>query len=233
MGTVMVYDSLLVVTISLLLIALAATFLFYGRIRRTSQEYEKAKNAVEDIVISFDRQVERHEQKLGALAYKTEALSSRSEMLKEKVTAQKGQLKEVVAKVQDFSAQIDGVNKEIRDIVDAQKKMVDKVEEMEKLKLAAPTTEATTEIAFPIKRDKALAQLTETELNVLEILAKEGGKTSPEIKDKIKLAREHTARLMKKLYEEGYIERDTQKLPYEYMIKEEMRGLLKKAEAKT
>ena len=75
--------------------------------------------------------------------------------------------------------------------------------------------------------------MTETELKVLEILATEGGKTSPEIKDLIKLAREHTARLMKKLYEEGYIERDTQKLPYKYRVKDEMIVLLKKAETKT
>jgi DNA-binding Lrp family transcriptional regulator len=32
---------------------------------------------------------------------------------------------------------------------------------------------------------------------------------TPEIKGKIKLSREHTARLMKKLYESGYLERET------------------------
>jgi len=228
----MVYDPLLVTTIFLLIIAFVATFLFYGRIKGARQEYEKAKNAVEDVVISFDRQIEGQEQKLGALAYKTEGLFSRSDTLKEKLAEHKVQMKDFAVKVEDCFTQIGGVDKEVKDIVALQKKMADRIEEMEKLKLAAPT-EATAEVAFPIRRDKALATLTETELKVLEILAKEGGKTSPEIKDLIKLAREHTARLMKKLYEEGYIERDTQKLPYRYRIKDEMLVLLKKAETKT
>jgi len=45
------------------------------------------------------------------------------------------------------------------------------------------------------------------------------------------LSREHTARLMKKLYEAGYVERETKKIPFEYRIKNEMKKLLKKAES--
>jgi CTP-dependent riboflavin kinase len=56
---------------------------------------------------------------------------------------------------------------------------------------------------------------------------------APEIKDLIKLTREHTARLVKKLYEEGYLERNTAKTPYAYRVKEEMLKFLKKTEAET
>jgi hypothetical protein len=52
--------------------------------------------------------------------------------------------------------------------------------------------------------------------------------TAPDVKDEINLTREHTARLMKKLYETGYLERETRKLPYYYSIKEEMVKILKK-----
>jgi len=38
---------------------------------------------------------------------------------------------------------------------------------------------------------------------------------------------------MKKLYEKGYLERETGKMPYAYSIKEEMRKILRKTEAKT
>jgi DNA-binding Lrp family transcriptional regulator len=58
----------------------------------------------------------------------------------------------------------------------------------------------------------------------------EGPKTAPEIKDRLNLSREHTARLMKKLYEEGYLERDTDKIPFKYSVKKEMEKFLKKAE---
>ncbi len=83
---------------------------------------------------------------------------------------------------------------------------------------------------IPIKRDRALAALTETEVTVLEFLSAEGAKTAPEITQRVKLSREHTARLMKKLYEEGYLERETVKLPFKYSVKEEMAKLLKKPE---
>ena len=71
-----------------------------------------------------------------------------------------------------------------------------------------------------------MAAITETEIIVLELLSKEGGKTAPEIKKRINLSREHTARLMKKLYEKGYLERETGKIPFIYNIKEEMENIL-------
>jgi len=87
------------------------------------------------------------------------------------------------------------------------------------------------ETVIPIRRDKAIAALTDTELAVLEMLSTEGPKTAPEIKERVKLSREHTARLMKKLYEEGYLERETGKIPFKYRVKEEMGKLLKKTES--
>ena len=55
--------------------------------------------------------------------------------------------------------------------------------------------EIRTEPVMPIKRDKAMAALTDTEITVLEMLSAEGPKTAPEIKDRVHLSREHTARL--------------------------------------
>jgi DNA-binding Lrp family transcriptional regulator len=76
-----------------------------------------------------------------------------------------------------------------------------------------------------------MAALTDTELAVLEMLSAEGPKTAPEIKQRVQHSREHTARLMKKLYEEGYLERETGKIPFKYSVKKEMEKLLKKAES--
>ncbi len=82
-----------------------------------------------------------------------------------------------------------------------------------------------------MKRDKALAALTDTEITVLEMLSKEGPKTAPEIKERVSLSREHTARLMKRLYEEGYLEREAGKIPFMYSIKKEMETLMQKIES--
>jgi predicted HTH transcriptional regulator len=52
---------------------------------------------------------------------------------------------------------------------------------------------------------------------VLKLLA-EGPKTSRQIETVIGRSREHTARLMKKLFELGYVTRDTSTKPYTYAI---------------
>lgn len=54
---------------------------------------------------------------------------------------------------------------------------------------------------------------------VLKLLA-EGPKTSRQIETVIGRSREHTARLMKKLFELGYVTRDTTTKPYTYAITE-------------
>src|SRR5207245_6929336 len=59
---------------------------------------------------------------------------------------------------------------------------------------------------------------TPTELQVLTMLANEGPKSAPEIGRIVGRSREHTARLMKKLYEEGYIRRDQTRIPFRYSL---------------
>ena len=95
-------------------------------------------------------------------------------------------------------------------------------------------TDSQIEAVIPLKREQALAPLTETELRVLEFIATSPSneRTAPEVKEMIKLTREHTARLMKKLYQGGYLERRAERTPYAYSVKEEMLRLLKKSEAK-
>jgi predicted HTH transcriptional regulator len=103
-------------------------------------------------------------------------------------------------------------------------------EQIQKVTTPAPEFH---EPVIPIKRDKAMAALTDTEIAVLEMLSAEGPKTAPEIKERVHLSREHTARLMKKLYEEGYLEREVGKIPFSYSIKKEMEKLLRKTESNT
>ena len=131
-------------------------------------------------------------------------------------------------------AKLGEIDKKVRDAVASQKALTPRISDIEeRTRQFSVGPEKGVEAVIPIRREKALAPLTETELSVLEILALEGPKTAPEIKDKIKLSREHTARLMKKVYEEGYVERDTGKIPFKYRIKKEMEKLLKKTESQT
>ncbi len=71
---------------------------------------------------------------------------------------------------------------------------------------------------------------TPTELQVLTMLANEGPKSAPEIGLVVGRSREHTARLMKKLYEEGYIRRDETRIPFRYSLVDRVKQTFKKQE---
>src|SRR5438552_19170079 len=71
---------------------------------------------------------------------------------------------------------------------------------------------------------------TPTELQVLTMLANEGPKSAPEIGRVVGRSREHTARLMKKLYEEGYIRRDQTRIPFRYSLVDRVKQTFKKQE---
>lgn len=73
---------------------------------------------------------------------------------------------------------------------------------------------------------------TETELQVITLLVEQGSKSAPEIGRAIGRSREHTARLLKKLYEEGYVKRDQARVPFRYSLVEQVRASFKKAEEK-
>lgn len=73
---------------------------------------------------------------------------------------------------------------------------------------------------------------TPTELQVLTMLANEGPKSAPEIGRVVGRSREHTARLMKKLFEEGYIRRDQTRIPFRYSLVERVKQTFKKQETK-
>lgn len=232
-------DFLLIVVTALLLVTMGASALYYKRIRRVREEYEEAKNTVGDITMSFNRQFRRQEDGLRAVTHKIEIISSENEKVVKKVEEYDKRLADLANIIEDvpaieqkLSTQIEEINMKVGDIKVSQDKMMQRIAEVEKIKYKVQVPEAKIEAAIPIKKEKALAPLTETELTVLEIIAKEGEKTAPEIREKIELTREHTARLMKKLYEDGYLERDTHKMPYTYRLKEEMQKILKKREAK-
>src|SRR5205809_256916 len=73
---------------------------------------------------------------------------------------------------------------------------------------------------------------TPTELQVLRLLANEGPKSAPEIGRVVARSREHTARLMKKLYEEGYIRRDQTRIPFRYSLVDKVKGSFKKPDVR-
>lgn len=230
------FDLTLLVAILLLFLTAIALALYYKEMRKIQMEYEEAKGIIGDVIISFNRDIEGERQKLSAVSSEMEMLLSENKKIQKKIEDHASHLSKLSTKIEEasrlephLSAQLEETRKNIADLISDQRHVDQRVTKLEQLSQEVPQVQDTKiEMAIPIKRERALASLTQTELDVLEVLSSEGRKTAPEIKERINLTREHTARLMKNLYERGYLERNTEKIPYSYSVKDAMLKILKK-----
>jgi DNA repair exonuclease SbcCD ATPase subunit len=238
-GNTLPEEAILILVGVLLAITIGAAIEYYKQLRKAKREYEKARMAVEDIIISVNRQFKQEADRLELVAYKVETISSKNEKTLQRMQDSDKKISELEKKVditledkEKVLMKLNEIDGKTRDIVTSQETFASRLSAIEEQSRQPPfMSGANIEAVIPIKREKALAPLTETELSVLEMLSLEGSRTAPEIKSKIKLSREHTARLMKKLYEDGYLERETGKIPFKYSVKKEMEKLLKKSES--
>ncbi len=81
---------------------------------------------------------------------------------------------------------------------------------------------------IPLEQNAILESLTETELKVLTLIEELGEGSVPAIRERINKTREHTARLLKKLFEMGFIDRNTSGMPYRYYIRKEIKELIQR-----
>lgn len=199
-------------------------------------------------MLSFNRELKREADKLDLITIKVEGNSAKADTSLKKIDNVEKRIKpfeeQIGAITQTISQTLSQNNTsilsglsclelKIKDIEATQETLRVKITGFEEQiqKITVAPSEIRNEPVIMIKRDKAMAALTDTEIAVLEMLSKEGTKTAPEIKETVHLSREHTARLMKKLYEEGYLERQAGKIPFRYSIKKEMANLMQKAES--
>lgn len=193
---------------------------------------------LEDIVFSFKRDLNKVEEKV------QKAIESQGEISieKKRMDEMNSLTFDLKKKVEDLAKHSEEIGEECRSLKNRLEELaakyneiLERVSKIEKEKDSWRHGKESTEsksntISAPMlsKEEKVLTSLTETEMKVLEILAEEGEKTVSEIKDRIKLTREHTARLMKGLYTRGYVERKEDKIPYVYRLNKEMEEILKR-----
>ncbi len=216
----------------------AFAFFYIKRIGEANAKYNEAKGVIDEIITSFNKQLDRQETKIEAVKKRTAVVSNRDSDIDERLSKLRKDLEALIERQQSLPVmdntirRVDVLEKKVKEVGLSRKAILQKLSEIEAQRFRQES-EVKIESAIPIKREKALAPLTETELAVLEILATEGEKTAPQIKMAIKLSREHTARLMKKLYADGYLERSARKVPFTYRLKEEMRKILRRPEQRS
>ncbi|MEM1514474.1 MAG: helix-turn-helix domain-containing protein [Candidatus Bathyarchaeia archaeon] len=220
-------DIILMFIYAILFSITSAFFLIYfKRLKSINLEYTRLKRAFEDIIFSFNKDLQKIEGQIQEISGRISAEGARDEM-RSLFDYLKSKLDELIGFKERVSAEIDKLLAKYNEIENKVGNLK-VIGNERKLRFYDDRSE---EYLLPkLKENKPLAPLTATELRVLEILASEGEKTVPEIKDRIGLTREHTARLLKSLYERGYVERVSNRIPYVYRLAREMDEIIKKKE---
>jgi len=82
-----VYEVLIFVS-GLSILTLVVAVLYSKSIREAHQKYVEAKNAVDDMILSFNRQLKRQEEQLEVSTHKIDVLSTRTELVAERLEEQ-------------------------------------------------------------------------------------------------------------------------------------------------
>jgi DNA-binding MarR family transcriptional regulator len=208
---------MLFTTLSLFVVMIVGSYIVYQRVVMAQAEYDDSKDAVRNISSGFTRQVKRMESELDRI--EREALQAKymaSVAINSRQETGDATLKGL-EKVKELSDRVENIESSIEAMRGDLQKIASQPRIVQQTTVMAP---------IPLESDNILQQITGTELDVLKMIVDLGEGTVPEIKDVIGKTREHTARLLKKLYEKGYIDRNTSSMPYRYSIRKEIRELI-------
>jgi len=215
--------------IDLLSIAVLIVVLFLGS--RTVRAFRQSKQAVAEsaslltiIVSSLTSRVQASESLVSDFRVKLEAFDERTS--------------HVEMEQSNFRASYLQVLRHLQDVLSNDKRLILELEQM-KGKLSTiqqprilvrnePSREQVA--SLPVPSENFLANLTPTERHTLDILRREGGKSPPELGRRIKKSREHMARLMKKLYLDGYVDRESNHPPFRYKLNDKVDSILENSE---
>lgn len=205
-------------TACLFAVTVVASFIYYQRIRRAQEEYEGSKDIIRGITVGFTKQIEKITRSLSNI--ERDASDARI-------------IASEAMKISQEASETAKENEEERRILaekisETEKALSDMKEEMQKLSIrpVVVPTQLDVDAPIPLKKDAVLDQLTPTELDVLALIEEMGEGTVPQIRERVGKTREHTARLLKKLFERGFIDRNTSGMPYRYYIRKEIRELI-------
>ena len=211
-------------TLMLFAVTTIASFIYYKRISQAQQEYEESRDIVRGITNGFTRQISRLMAAISGFeidASDAQRMAAQAlEASRKAVEASNSGVDERKLLAQRFEGTektIEVIRKEIRELSKRPVPLVRAVP------LDAP---------IPLQQGDVLDQLTPTEFDVLTLIDEMGEGSVPEIRVRIQKTREHTARLLKKLFDKGFIDRNTSSMPYRYHLRKEVVELVKNHQAR-
>lgn len=205
-------------TACLFAVTVAASIIYYQRIKLAQEEYESSKDVIRSITVGFTQQVKKIANLIRNIEIDaSEARAIASEAIKVS--------QETMETVKETSGERQRIAEKIEDTEKALAEMKEEMQKLSRRPVAVPARVAV-DAPIPLKQGAVLDRLTPTELDVLTLIEEMGEGSVPQIRERIQKTREHTARLLKKLYDRGFIDRNTSGMPYRYHIRKEIRELI-------
>ena len=205
-------------TACLFAVTVAASIIYYQRIKLAQEEYESSKDVIRSITVGFTQQVKKIANLIRNIEIDaSEARAIASEAIKVS--------QETMETVKETSGERQRIAEKIEDTEKALAEMKEEMQKLSRRPVAVPAR-VDVDAPIPLKQGAVLDRLTPTELDVLTLIEEMGEGSVPQIRERIQKTREHTARLLKKLYDRGFIDRNTSGMPYRYHIRKEIRELI-------
>ena len=153
------------------IIITVAAIEYYRQISKAKKEYEKAKNIIEDILLSFNRGLKRQANRTEVIAYKLDSSLAKSDTSVKKVESIEKiivpieeQIKKINETTTNFSSKTAIIQDRIQNFGETTQKLNNRIEKLEeKITKLTELPEIIRESVIPIRREKALAAITDTE----------------------------------------------------------------------
>jgi hypothetical protein len=198
--------------------------IYYKKLIQLNKEFNENKHSIEIIIDNYLRSIKKQEHIIEKLKLNFELLHSSYE--KNNITLD--QLSQNYINLSNYLKNISKIKPKPNVYKFKSKKDPMKVIEQQKNHKISIETKGILNITDPdIINSNITEKLTDTERYIIQILLYEEDISAPKIQKKIEKTREHTARLMRKLYSEGYVERSTHKIPYTYRLNKNIKDNLK------
>ena len=163
---------------------------------------------------------------VSALSPRIEYLEEVADQLRDAIAVETTKSANLNASYMTVQSKLDPLAKSVEEIVAQQKAMLHELDQL-RSRLVFPSSTANLPVPQPqtLPQDAVVEKLTPTERQTLVMLT-EGPLPAPELGRRLNKSREHMARLMKRLYLEGYVDRDADRPPFRYKLNDKLRSSL-------
>lgn len=212
------------ISAGLIILSIIFTSSFYNKLRSATSEYEISKDIVKAVAMTAKISIDKQKKQIEEIEYELENIQSQIEQNRGNLEYNQEKMDIVLENIISMLK----INKKMSEsIMNLNEKINNAV--MSRQNIKKPNQFISKQIAEDRSKNSSDVQadqfnLTLTEQKIIQVLLDEGPKTAPQIQSTIGKTREHTSRLLKKLWQEGYIDRETHSIPYRYRPSNELKS---------